>query len=363
MEGILMGQAFAERCYAVDRAGMAQHLLRGPALAQPAYEAGRGLIGTQPPPALAHLVVAGMGGSAIGGDFLRDLAMGRCAVPIIPHRDFGLPAFVGPDSGVVAVSYSGETAETLSAFAEASARGTWRWVVATGGTLAERARAADVPAVIVPGGLPPRAAMGPLFFSLVGLAEGLGLFGAQTEAVEEVLGVWQTLNDRYRPEADEEANPALALARRLLEAVPSIYGASGLTEGVARRWKCQLNENSKMAASADVLPEVIHNEVASYELILSYPGPSRVVVLLEDPDDDPPVARRRAHLADWLEERGVAVERVAAKGQARLARLTALVVLGDWVSYYAAVLRGVDPTPIDSIEALKAQGNASDASP
>jgi glucose/mannose-6-phosphate isomerase len=102
----------------VDLAGMAQHFLRAPSLARTAYEAGRELIGMRPAPALSHLVVAGMGGSAIGGDLLLDLSMGRCSVPIITHRNFSLPAFVGSGSGVVAVSYSGETAETLSAFRE-----------------------------------------------------------------------------------------------------------------------------------------------------------------------------------------------------------------------------------------------------
>ncbi len=355
----MLGQALKERCNAVDLAGMAQHFLRAPSLARTAYEAGRGLVEKRPAPALSHLVVAGMGGSAIGGDLLLDLSMGRCSVPIITHRNFSLPAFVGSGSGVVAVSYSGETAETLSAFREASARGAWRWVVATGGTLAELAGASDVSAVIVPGGLPPRAAVGPLFFSLVGLAEGLGLLDSQADAVEEAVAVWEDLNSRYSPEANEEANPALALARVLIEGLPSIYGAAGLTEGVARRWKCQLNENSKMVAFAEVLPELTHNEVASYEVDPSHPGPPRLVVLLEDEDDGPALARQRADLADWLHERGISVERAAGEGQARLARLTSLVLLGDWVSYYAAVLRGIDPTPIPSIEALKEHGRES----
>ncbi|MFB3072303.1 MAG: bifunctional phosphoglucose/phosphomannose isomerase, partial [bacterium] len=158
----MLGQALKERCNAVDLAGMAQDFLRAPSLARTAYEAGRGLIGMRPAPTLSHLVVAGMGGSAIGGDLLLDLSMGNSPVPIITNRDFRLPAFVGSGSGVVAVSYSGETAETLSAFREASARGAWRWVVTTGGTLAEVAGASDISAVIVPDGLPPRAAVGPL---------------------------------------------------------------------------------------------------------------------------------------------------------------------------------------------------------
>ncbi|MEE8219797.1 MAG: bifunctional phosphoglucose/phosphomannose isomerase [bacterium] len=358
-----MVRTFAERCRVVDAAGMAQHMLRAPAMAKTAYEDGRRIVETQPPADLSHLVVAGMGGSAIGGDLLGDLAAGTSPVPIVTHRGFSLPAFVGPSSGVVAVSYSGETAETLSAFAEASSRGALRWVVASGGTLAERAAASNVAAVAVPGGLPPRVAVGSLFFSLVGLAEGLGLLGPQAEAVEEAASAWVRLNDRYRSEADEDGNPALALARRLVQGVPTIYGAAGLTEGVARRWKCQFNENSKMAATNEALPELIHNEVASYELDPTHPGPARLVVLLEDDDDGPEVARQRSHLAEWFLERGISVERAASEGHSRLARLTSLVVLGDWVSYYAAVLRGVDPTPVASIDTLKALGSAPNVSP
>ena len=358
-----MVRTFAERCRAVDLAGMAQHLLRAPAMAKTAYEDGRRIVEPQPPADLAHLVVAGMGGSAIGGDLLGDLAAGNCPVPIVTHRGFSLPAFVGPSSVVVAVSYSGETAETLSAFAEASSRGALRWVVASGGTLAERAAASDVATVTVPGGLPPRAAVGSLFFSLVGLAEGLGLLGPQADAVEEAALGWEKLNDRYRSEADEDANPALTLAHRLVQGIPTIYGAAGLTEGVARRWKCQFNENSKMAATNEALPELIHNEVASYELDPTHPGPARLVVLLEDDDDGPEVARQRSHLAEWFLERGISVERAASEGHSRLARLISLVVLGDWVSYYAAVLRGVDPTPVASIDTLKALGSAPNVSP
>jgi glucose/mannose-6-phosphate isomerase len=341
---------------------MAQHLLRGPAMARSAYEEGRRLVG-EPPPDLSHLVVAGMGGSAIGGDLLGDLAAGTSPVPILTNRGFDLPAFVGPSSGVVAVSYSGETAETLSAFAEASSRGALRWVVASGGRLAERAAASNVPAVAVPGGLPPRAAVGSLFFSLVGLAEGLGLIGPQAEAVEEAASAWVSLNDRCRPEADEDTNPALALARRLIQGIPTIYGAVGLTEGVARRWKCQFNENSKMAATNEALPELTHNEVEGFEFDPTDPGPARLVVLLEDEDDGPEIAHQRSHLEEWLQGRGVEVERAASEGRSRLARLTSLVVLGDWVSYYAAVLRGIDPTPVESIDTLKARGTASNVGP
>jgi glucose/mannose-6-phosphate isomerase len=298
-------------------------------------------------------MVVGMGGSAIGGDLLRDLGMGRIPIPVISHRGFGVPAFVGPSSGIVSVSYSGETAETLSVFEEAKDRGAQLWAIASGGTLAKRAQESGVPVAILPGGLPPRAALGALYFSLVGLAESLGLLEPQTEAVEEALELCEQLNNRYRPEATEEENSAFVLAQRLMGATPSIFGVHGLTDGVARRWKSQFNENSKMAASFDVLPELVHNEVVSFEIA---PGPTaltRIVILVEDSEDNPYIIRQREHLAEWLTGRGVSVERVSGEGQSRLARLTSLVLFGDWVSYYAAILRDVDPTPIVSIDTLK----------
>lgn len=334
---------------------MAQHLLRAPALALTGYEAGLEMAGGPPHPAVSHFVVAGIGGSAIGGDLARDLVVGRCSVPVIPHRGFGVPAFVGPASGVVAVSYSGETAETLSAFEEALSRGASLWAVTSGGTLAERSKKSGVPLALLPSDLPPRAALAALFFSLLGLGEGLGLFEPQSDAVKESMRVCESLNNRCRPEADEKSNPALLLALKLMKGVPTIYGVDGLTDGAARRWKCQFNENSKMVAYGDALPELAHNEIASFEKTpASAPaGPPRMVVLLEDPEDSPRVARQRDQLAQWLKAQGVAVERVSGDGSSRLARLFSLVILGDWVTYYAAVLRGVDPTPIESIDSLK----------
>ncbi len=332
---------------------MAQQLVRAPALARTGYEAGRALVGSEPPPELSLFVVVGMGGSAIGGDLLRDLGMEDFPLPVISHRGFGMPSFVGPSTGVVCVSYSGETAETLSAFDDARSRGARLWAITSGGTLAERAQAAGVGVAIVPGGLPPRAALGALYFSLVGLAEGLGLLEPKPEAVDEALELCEQLNNRYRPEADEKSNPALELAQRLHQTLPSIFGVGGSTDGVARRWKSQLNENSKMAASYDVFPELAHNEIVSFETGPNPGAPERFVILLEDADDASPVAFQRGALAEMLTDRGVTVERVSGEGLSRLARLTSLVMLGDWVSYYAAVLRGVDPTPIASIDALK----------
>lgn len=332
---------------------MAQHLVRGPALALRGYEAGVALTGSEPPPKLDLLLVVGMGGSAIGGDLLRDLGMDRIPVPIVCYRGLRMPAFVGPASAVATVSYSGETAETLLAFSDALAKGARLWAVTSGGTLAEKAQEAGVPVALIPGGLPPRAALGALYFGLVGLAEGLGLLGPQTEAVEETLELCERLNNRYRPEAEEGENPALALARRLCQGFPSVFGVQGSTEGVARRWKSQFNENSKMAASFEVFPELAHNEVVSFEATPGPSGPERFVILLEDEEDAAEVVRQRDTLAGWLEAQGVAIERVSGEGRSRLARLTSLVLLGDWVSYYAAVLRDVDPTPIDSIDTIK----------
>lgn len=329
---------------------MAQKLIRAPALAQAGYEAGRALVREPLEPRLEHLVVAGIGGSAIGGDLLRDLSSRQSPIPILVVRDWRLPAFVGPGSGVVAVSYSGQTRETLSAFGEALSRGARLWALTSGGALAERASQEAVAVALLPGGLPPRAALGALFFSLVGLAEGLGLLGQQRGAVQEAVALWEELNGRFRPEAPNQNNSALGLARRLEGAVPAVYGVAGQTEAVARRWKSQFNENSKMPAQAEVLPELLHAEVVSYE---APSAPKRVAILLEDEEDGPEVVLSRQRLAEWLEQMGVEVERVRGEGQSRLARISSLVLLGDWVSYYAAVLRGVDPTPIRPIETFK----------
>ena len=298
-----------------------------------------------------NVVVVGMGGSAIGGDLLRTLALDEAAMPVVVSRSYRLPAWVGPETAVIASSYSGNTEETLAALDEALRRRASVICITTGGTLHARASAEGLPCVLMPGGLQPRAALGYSLTALLTVAEHMDLLtpndDAWTEAQALVEAQAAALAD---PEAHQ--NQALDIATALQGRLPVVYSSEGLFEGVNLRWRNQMHENSKTHAVGNVFPELNHNEIMGWARrtdLLSAVG----VVVLRDHDDHPRVQHRidvtRALLADyaacWME--------VHSRGTSKLARLLSLIYLGDWVSLYLAVLNQVDPTPIRLISQLK----------
>jgi len=286
------------------------------------------------------VVIAAMGGSAMGGELLRALVAGECPVPITRVRGFRVPHWAGPGTLVMCVSYSGETQETLACAEQAHRQGASLLVVGSGGTLLERARewraaAAEVPDAVATG--QPRAALGYLFgamagaFGACGLASA-GIASAAAEGVELVDG-----------------GPARELGERLAPTVPLIYGA-GPMGAVAYRWKTQLNENAKMHAFSHALPELAHNEIVGWEGTL----PGRfAAVFLSDPGQPDAVRRSIEATADLIAGQAALVETVVARGETPAARAFSLVAHGDWASYGAAIRRGVDPTPVRNIDVLK----------
>jgi glucose/mannose-6-phosphate isomerase len=296
------------------------------------------------------LVVCGMGGSAIGGDLAAAALGDRATRPITTVRGYALESWTGPDSLVLCVSYSGDTEETLACFEAAGAAGAGRVALTTGGELAEVARAEGVPVIGVPAGMQPRAAV---VYMLVGVLECAALCGAapglhaEIDTAAELLG---TLAAEWGPDTPETSE-AKALARVLQGTVPVIHGA-GPTAAVARRWKTQLNENALTAAFWSELPEADHNEICGWERgrrVAPLAG-----VFLEDPDQHPRVQRRIELTAAVVERAGAPALRAAARGETRLERVLSLVLLGDLVSVYLAVLHGVDPGPVDELTRFKA---------
>jgi len=298
------------------------------------------------------IAILGMGGSAIGGDLLRTLFQASCPVPIVTIREYDLPGWVTAQTLVIGSSYSGNTEETLSAFSQAVARGCRLLAITTGGQLAEKARAAGVPLFQFSYKAMPRAALGYSLIPLVGILQDLGLIEDQAAAVQEAIRVmwaWQEEIDVHVPMA---RNAAKGLALRLHGKMPVIYG-SGILAEVARRWKGQFNENAKNWAVFEVLPELNHNAVLGYECPGDLAG-RLVVVMLSCSADHPRVVIRERVTAELLARAGVAVEWVTARGQSHLAQVFSLVHFGDYVSYYLAILNGVDPSHVKAIDYLKA---------
>ena len=317
------------------------------------------------------VVVCGMGGSGIAGDVLAAVAGTSCPVPVLTHRGYGLPAWVGPVDLVIAVSCSGATEETLSALEEAVRRGCRLLVVGKDGSpvddLGQRGRAVFVP---VTQGRQPRASMWALSTPLVVAAAELGLLAASAETIEETARTLEQVADRCRVDAASLVNPAKRLALDLQDRLPVLWGTSPLAGAAAYRFACQLNENAKTAATWGVLPEANHNQVVAFDGPMaggsSRPGDDffrdrgddeaasgLALVLLRDVDEHPQVARRADVSAELAREREVPVVALRAEGSSSFARLASLIGLTDWASAYLALALGIDPTPVDAITALK----------
>jgi glucose/mannose-6-phosphate isomerase len=299
----------------------------------------------------AGLVVAGMGGSSIGGALARAALGDTASRPILSARAYGLPPWTTPDTTVLCASYSGNTEETLACYEAAGALGATRVVATSGGKLAELARADSVPVIPVAGGLQPRAAVAYMTVAALEVAARCGAgprcasdIDVAAEHLEELVIAWG-------PEAAEDSL-AKELARGLLSSVPVIAGA-GVTTPIAYRWKTQLNENAKVPAFWHELPELDHNEIVGWGSAAELGRFS--AVFLEDSDTHPRIADRVELTERLIRDYATVTFRVPTHGTTSIERVFSLVLLGDLMSVYLAALRGVDPGPVEVLEQLKEQ--------
>lgn len=300
-----------------------------------------------------EVVFCGMGGSAIGGEIACDLPAKLMRKPLHIIREYGLPAFVGPDSLVVTVSYSGETEEALACFREARDRGAMLAVITGGSTLAAEAKAAGAVLYLFNFQAPPRDALGYLFAPLLRILEAAGVLEKKEVNLMPAIESIRALLLKITPEVPTEHNRAKELAYLLYDHMPIIIG-SALTRSVARRWKGQLNEHGKASAAFDVLPEANHNTVEGLQFPVRFRDDA-VVMLLRSNYDHPEVIKRFNILEQFLGARHIAWHEPKLNlGQQDLwsEKLT-LICLGDWVSYYLALLYRVDPAPVPAIAELK----------
>jgi glucose/mannose-6-phosphate isomerase len=305
----------------------------------------------QPYDSPGGLVVAGMGGSAVGGTLARAILGDRASRPILTARDYGLPPWTTPDTTVLCASYSGNTEETLACYEAAGALGARRVVVTSGGTLAAQARTDGVPVIPVAGGFQPRAAVA---YMVVAALEVAGMCGAAPRIGSEIdvaADHLEALTVEWGADGAEDSLPK-QLARALATSVPVIAGA-GITAPLAYRWKTQLNENAKIPAFAHELPELDHNELVGWQSASDLGTFS--AVFLDDVDTHPRVQQRIAFTRELVAAQAQSTFVVSSRGNTAVERVLSLVLLGDLVSLYVAVLRGVDPTPVGVIEELKAR--------
>jgi glucose/mannose-6-phosphate isomerase len=303
---------------------------------------------------VSRVVVCGMGGSGIAGDVAAAMALAGGSMPVSVTKGFTLPAFVDEHTLVVLVSYSGDTAETMACFDQAHALAAPMVAVATGGRLGEMATAHDLPHVVPPAGMQPRAAFPYLATAVLVVLERVGVLGDLTGELVEVDDVLQEATARLVPAVGSAENAAKAIAAELDGTLPIVWGQDGPLAVAAMRWKTQLNENAKVPAYAVSLPELDHNEIVGLGPGAPSAG-SLAIVALRTPGEDPRMAKRVDASLALARRAGARVVEARSSGSSPLARIASAVLLGDFASVYLGVLRGVDPTPVEAIAALKAQ--------
>jgi glucose/mannose-6-phosphate isomerase len=300
---------------------------------------------------VANIVVLGMGGSAIGGDLVRTLVGDELKVPMLIARDYTLPGFVGPDSLVIGSSYSGATEETLSAFEEAKRRGAKILAVTTGGKIKTIAEQVGAPVLQYSYQSQPRAAVGHSIVPIIGILQKLGLIEDKTADLEEAANLMDAMREEYSIDVPLAENIAKQQAANIEGHIPVIYGEGILSE-VARRWKGQINENSKSWAFYELFPELNHNAVVGYEFPVDLAN--RIIVLfLTSKTINPRVQVRVSVTQEILTNRGVAWQEIKSRGESPMAQMMSSLYFGDFVSYYLAIIYGVDPTPVKVISFLK----------
>lgn len=296
-----------------------------------------------------NITVLGMGGSAIGGEFAGALLLDELKVPLAVHRDYGLPAYIGRDSLVIASSFSGNTEETLSGLEEARKRGARIIGITTGGKVAEQAKTYGFPLITFDYKAQPRAALGYSLAMVLGVLAKLGFAKDAGPEIEQALADLAKLEERVHEGA--KTNDAKKLAVQLYGKMPVAFGA-GVMGVMARRVKDQWNENAKNWAAYDVMSELNHNAVVGFP----HPPTARdalVVLLLRSGRDNARHQVRFEVTRELLDRANIPHHTLDFPGSSMLSEVLQMVLFTDYVSFYVALLNGADPSPVKSIDYLK----------
>ncbi len=294
---------------------------------------------------------AGMGGSAIGADLIRAYSYKTCPYPIQVVRHYEIPNWIDENTLFIGCSFSGNTEETLTALTAAHNKGAQTIGVTSGGELMLKAAKEDFDYIKIPGGMPPRAALGYSFVPLYRIFQHLGFVDDGDGSLNETASFLSEQNDLL---SNPEDNEALNLAEELNDTLPIFYSDATMMEPVNLRWRGQFAENAKTLAYGNTLPEMNHNEIVGWERIVHLTGRLSVVLLI-DKEDNPRVQRRMEIVEELVKDQASSIHILKTRGQAKLTRLFSLIQLADWTSFYLAMLSDIDPTPIAKIDLLKSK--------
>ncbi|MBI4547170.1 MAG: bifunctional phosphoglucose/phosphomannose isomerase [Ignavibacteriae bacterium] len=336
-----------------DKSNMRKLLVEFPQQVEDAVRIGKQAVIPFRGSAISSIVVTGLGGSAIGGDLLRSYLANELYIPISVNRHYFLPECVDETSLVIVSSYSGDTEETIAAHNDAVKRKARVLCISSNGETERLARKFRQPLITIPKGYPPRAALGYSFFPCLMALIKMKLVKPKEKEIGETIALLKKRSMLYA--SLSQKNPALQLARQLYTKLPVVYSSANQFDAVNLRWRGQLAENAKVLAFGHVLPEMNHNELVGWS---RYSGMQRlmsdmVVIFLRDKSDYERVQVRMEITKGIVSEFASRVIEVHSEGKSLLARMFSLIYLGDWVSFYLAMLNGVDPTPVKVIEYLK----------
>jgi glucose/mannose-6-phosphate isomerase len=301
--------------------------------------------------AVRSVTFCAMGGSAAAGDVVASAFADRIGAPMQVLRGYRVPRGYGEQDLVLAVSYSGNTEETLAAHAAARERGCLVMAVCGGGALAERAREAGIPLVEIPAGAPvPRAGLGALTGGVVGALAGAGLVTHADGDMEDAVATLRAFRRELGPDVPSAENEAKRLASWVDDRLPLVWGSEGVSASAAWRWKTAFNENAEVPAFASTLPELDHHEIVGWT---DGRGEGFRLVILREEDEHPTVQPRLDATLEEISRSGLEWREVRARGTTPLARALSLALVGDLASTYHALERGIDPAAMASLTRVK----------
>ena len=346
-----------EKVLGIDRSNMFEVLKKFPNQIEDASNIGHSFLGFQEDIESKKFLVLGMGGSAIGGDLLKSFLspFDGFDIEIQTIRGYNIPKYFNSNVNVIASSYSGGTEETISSFKEAISRKMNSVCITTGGKIKEIADEYDVPVISIPEGYQPRCAVGYSFIPMLYVILHSGLLNDTIikrieHEIYESIELLKEKSEQYSKL--DENNPALALARKIKGSIPVVYSSYEIMDSVNTRWVRQIQENAKHLAYSGFLPEMNHNEVNSFFNPQDFVN-NISLIMLRDELEHERIKIRFDALKVLLEKEVKNVIEVRSNTKTLLARIFDNLYLGDWVSYYLAILNDTDPTPIPKISKLK----------
>jgi glucose/mannose-6-phosphate isomerase len=302
-------------------------------------------------PCPENIIISGMGGSAIGGELLKDYIRATASVPIEINREYHLPKYANKRSLVILASYSGDTEETLSSLLDAVNRKCMIFCLSSGGNLIRLAEMLNVPYLQVRSGMPPRAALPHMLMPLLNCMEQINMIPKNLKEFSEATKVLEKISDENAPNKIAVNNTAKKLALNLNDVMPVIYGF-GLYRGVALRFKQQFNENAKVPGKWEYFSELNHNETMGWENARQF-AKYYSVILIRD-EAEPQEIRSRIETTKTLMKPSISkIFEIWAQGKGNLSKILSTILVGDFASVYLALLRNLDPTPVDTVTIMK----------